>query len=80
MSSAHHYFDARRLLALWDPETESATIADALGVSVATVKKWRCARCVLLDPYKADKYAIRAGTHPARVWGDEWWTAALAVA
>lgn len=73
-------FDARRLLARFDPETEHQAIAEALGVSVPTIRQWVRGCRIRLDPYKADRYALRLGLHPASVWGEQWWQAALQVA
>ena len=70
-------FDARALLRLWDPETDPRVIAEVLGVGKDTVRKWRTATTPRrLNPWTADRYAIRAGTHPARVW-PEWVEVAL---
>lgn len=73
-------FDVAALLALWDDETPDQVIAEALGVGRKTVLNWRKGRYATVDPYAADRYAIRIGTHPGLVWGEEWWTAALVCA
>ena len=32
---------------------------------------------VCLTVYEADRYAIRAGSHPALIWGQRWYDDAL---
>lgn len=43
--------------------------AAAIGVDIRTLRKWRAEG---VDFVRADEAAIRAGTHPVLVWGDEW--------
>lgn len=38
-----------------------------------TSSAWRKARARGLPLRNADRWAIRAGLHPAIVWGDDWW-------
>lgn len=72
------WFDARALFELWEPDTPDETIAIALGVDRITVNKWSRGINIHLTPWRADKLAIRLGTHPSRIWGEHWWNMALA--
>lgn len=45
-------------------------IAAEVGVHSRTVKRWRHTG---LTWDHADKAAIRLGSHPALIWGNEWW-------
>jgi hypothetical protein len=65
-------YAATRLLAMFAPDTLTATIASAFGVSRSTVQKWSY-RQVRLSAFDADRYAIAIGLHPAEVW-DNWFT------
>ena len=64
-------FPARDLvLAIGQPN--ATLLADMIGTSRGTVSKWlRTGVCFTI--YEADRYAIRAGTHPAVVWGERWY-------
>lgn len=68
-------FDARLLLELWDEHTDEQDIAAALGVNRRTVRMWRQGD-PLISAYRADRLSIRIGTHPALVWGQQWWASA----
>ena len=69
-------FDARVLFDLFDSEDGDALIGEALGVGRATVHRWRNDKNYLLTAYHADRIAIRIGTHPAMIWGRQWWETA----
>lgn len=71
-------FDARRLLDFMDAEADDTTVGAALGVTRSVIVAWKRGRNVMIPWWKADRYAIHIGTHPGIVWGEEWWTAALA--
>jgi hypothetical protein len=69
-------FDARILLDLFDEETDDTLIGEALGVGRVSVGRWRKDKQYLLTAYHADRIAIRIGTHPAMLWGRQWWETA----
>lgn len=69
-------FDARVLFALFDEEDGDDLIGEALGVGRSRVNHWRHNRHHLLTAYHADRIAIRIGTHPAMLWGRQWWETA----
>lgn len=69
-------FDARVLLALFDEDSDDTVIGEALGVGRTAVGRWRADRQYLLTAYHADRIAIRIGSHPAMVWGRQWWETA----
>lgn len=53
------------------PVREAAAM---LGINVGTLQKWRTGESQLgLHYATADRIAIRLGTHPAVLWGREWW-------
>lgn len=72
-------FDVRLLLALWEPDVEHETIGEALGVSRGVVRAWRYGRNYMIPWWRADRLAIRIGTHPSAIWPD-WWQKAMAAA
>lgn len=69
-------FDARVFFALFDEEDDDTLIGEALGVGRTAVNNWRNNRKYLLTAYHADRIAIRIGTHPAMLWGRQWWETA----
>lgn len=58
-------YDAVPLLELARCETDQIT-AEALGVSLRTIRRWRAGGNV--DHRMADELAIRIGSHPLLVW------------
>lgn len=77
----HHddYFDSRHLLDKFGEAVDDSTIASALGVNRSTIRAWRYGKRYRLDPFRADRYALRIGLHPCAVWPD-WWEKALQAA
>lgn len=73
MARPHKTFDARLLLAVFDDDMDDDTIGEVLGIGRSTVNKWRNGKACALGTYRADVLAIRAGKHPALVWGRDWW-------
>jgi hypothetical protein len=69
-------FDARVFFALFDAECDDTLIGEALGVGRTQVNKWRNNQGYLLNAYRADRIAIRIGTHPSMLWGRQWWATA----
>jgi hypothetical protein len=69
-------FDARVLFALFHEDCDDALIGESLGVGRTTVNKWRNNRQYMLNAFYADRIAIRIGTHPAMLWGRQWWETA----
>lgn len=69
-------FDARIFFALFDAECDDTLIGEALGVGRTAVNNWRNNRNYLLNAYRADRIAIRIGTHPSMLWGRLWWETA----
>jgi hypothetical protein len=63
-------FPAEKLLALWPNTTHAETIASALGVTRASINRWR-AGGVCFNDIQADAFACRIGLHPANIW-DNW--------
>lgn len=61
---------AKALLDQFEQGTWANVIAEALGTTRATIQRWRGTE-TNLDPYTADKYAIRLGKHPSQIW-PEW--------
>jgi hypothetical protein len=51
---------------------DDKTIADALGIHLSRVRKWRTQN-IGLHKFSADKYANRIGVHPSVVWGNDWY-------
>lgn len=51
-----------------DPSDERK--AELLGVSRQTVRRWRRKG---LSEWQADRCAVRLGTHPALIWGQDRW-------
>ena len=70
-------FDMRTLLRLWSDDTDDRVVAAALGVSRQRVLDWRRGKGNMVEWWKADRFAIAIGTHPAMVW-PTWIDAALA--
>ena len=70
-------FDMRNLLALWGDDTDDVIIAEALGVSRQRIVDWRRCKGNMVEWWRADRYAVSVGTHPAMVWPD-WCEKALA--
>jgi hypothetical protein len=58
------------LLKRFDDTTSTTQIAKQLGVHEATVSAWRLGQQI--HWLNADSMAVRLGTHPAEVWGDDW--------
>lgn len=69
-------FDARVLFFLFSDECDDTLIGEALGVGRSQVNRWRNNNSYLLNAYHADRIAIRIGTHPAMLWGRQWWETA----
>ena len=69
-------FDARVLFNLFDEDDGDELIGEALGVGRAAVNRWRRNERYYLTAYHADRIAIRIGTHPAMLWGRQWWETA----
>lgn len=53
-----------------DDETRTRTLTETLGVTRRALHFFRSDG---LSIKQADKFALRAGLHPAQVWGVEWW-------
>lgn len=66
------YLSAEPILKRFDSTTTQADIAERLGVHEATIGAWK--RGGTLNWQLADSIAIRLGTHPAMLWGDDWTT------
>jgi hypothetical protein len=49
--------------------------AEMLGINVGTLQKWRNGETHAgLHYAQADRIAVRhLGTHPAVIWGNDWW-------
>jgi hypothetical protein len=48
--------------------------AQILGINVGTLVKWRASEGECTVHYaRAERIAIRLGSHPAYLWGREWW-------
>ena len=48
-------------------------IASLCGVSPRAVHRWRSGQTTTIAVHDADRIAIRLGTHPAHLWGEQWW-------
>lgn len=68
--------DARRLFALYAPEEDDIALGVKLGVGRKKVAHWKKTEDHWISSYYADKIAIRLGTHPAVIWGRDWWATA----
>jgi plasmid maintenance system antidote protein VapI len=58
------------LLRRFDDTTSIREIAEKLGVHDATVSAWRAGQQI--HWLNADSIAVRLGTHPSELWGDDW--------
>lgn len=65
-------FDPMVLIVLLGCGTDADMIADRVQCDRGAVYRWLNGSA-MWDAYKADRYAIRAGYHPAVVWGQQWW-------
>lgn len=65
-------FEAIRILDLWSDDTSIRSIARQLGIERATIHRWKY-KNIHISRWEADRLAIRAGVHPAEVWGSQWW-------
>lgn len=65
-------FDGLRLVQMF---ADVETVAHVMGTTVRSVHRWVEHG---LSWSKADRLAVKAGFHPAELWGDVWWDAALA--
>jgi len=71
-------YDPRLLLLLVTGEhDDDYSIAQRLGVDRQQVYRWRNGKCQL-DTWTADRLAIRIGSHPCLIWGQQWWDDAAA--
>jgi len=76
MSKPAVRYDAMQLFRFFPSEMTDETIAEVLGISRHTVRKWKYGNGTSLSTFEADRYAIRAGVHPSAVWGQSWWVGA----
>lgn len=60
------------ILRRFDDTTSQQEIAKTLGVHPTAVSQWQ--RGGRIHWILADTIAVRLGTHPAELWGDEWST------
>jgi len=60
-------FPATALLDTFEEGIVADTVAQALGVTRASVQRWREGK-TNFDPYKADHFAIKLGKHPSEIW------------
>jgi len=60
-------FPATALLEQFEEGTWANHIAERLGTTRATIQRWRMGN-TMLDPYEADKFAIKLGKHPGNIW------------
>jgi DNA invertase Pin-like site-specific DNA recombinase len=64
----------KTLLDFFHEGTSVYTIADALGVTPPTVRKWIKNPETTIHFNQADIIAIKhLGLHPANIWGELWW-------
>lgn len=63
-------FPAKILLEQFEEGLWANIIAERLGTNRATVQRWRTGN-IILNPYVADRYAIKLGKHPSQIW-PEW--------
>lgn len=68
-----YQFDPRTLLATFG-DTDPDMIAEILGVRRDQIYRWFQGD-TMWDCWRADLMAIRAGTHPIYVWGNQWFDA-----
>jgi hypothetical protein len=62
------------LMDLFFEDTPVQEIADRLGITPATVRKWQKDPDKTINYNIADRIAIKGlGMHPANVWGELWW-------
>lgn len=62
------------LLDLFYEDTPVQEIADRLGLTPATVRRWQKEPDKTINYNLADRIAIKGlGMHPANVWGELWW-------
>ena len=67
-----YIFDPCVLLSMMATENDYLQIADRLGTQSSNIYRW-LAGGIKWDQWRADHYAIRAGYHPANIWGNQWW-------
>ena len=60
-------YPAINLLATFTAGTADQDVADLLGVARSSVVQWRTQNKTFGE-YKADRYAIKLGFHPAQIW------------
>lgn len=65
------YFPSRPLIDLFDEDTPAETIAQALGVTRASIYHFK-KTTHRINWATADKIAIRLGLHPMSIWGYDW--------
>ena len=65
--SSRWCFPATALLEQFEEGTWANEIAARLGTTRATIQRWRMGT-TMLDPYEADKFAIKLGKHPGNIW------------
>lgn len=66
------FLSAKPLLGKFDDTTSQREIAERLGVHQSAVSAWQ--RGGKIHWVLADDIAVRLGTHPAELWGDDWTT------
>lgn len=64
------FLSAQPLLRRFDSTMSQEQIAKRLGVHASAVSAWQ--RGGQIHWLTADSIAVRLGTHPAEVWGDDW--------
>lgn len=69
------FLSAKPLLSKFDNTTSQREIAERLGVHQSAVSAWQ--RGGKIHWVLADDIAVRMGTHPAELWGDDWSTLQL---
>ena len=71
MAGKGKYDPAELIRAIWTVNDDDMSVANRLGVDRQQVFRWRNSK-VMWNQWEADRMAIRAGTHPACVWGRAW--------
>jgi len=69
------FLSAKPLLSKFDNSTSDSQIARSLGVHPSAVSAWQ--RGGRIHWVLADSIAVKLGTHPAELWGDDWSTLQL---
>ncbi len=55
------------------PERTHGDYARMMGIALRNVQRWFAGHVTSIELARADRIAIRLGSHPLLIWGEDYW-------